>query len=143
MEEKRRARLDLVDLKSKLESTEVKLDKLLQSFDQHTRRLEEELANVRAKLEAKESELEAPRLRLGLADTKKELTKSKIETLRCAQDATGSVNRDEDQVTRGLMERVRALEAQMVSKRWNEKSVEEMECSNEKSIEEMEYRNEG
>ena len=116
MEEKRRARLDLVDVKSKLKSTA-------------------------AKLEAKESELEA--LRLRLADTEKGLTKSKAETSRCTHDATGSVNRDEDQVTRRLMERVRAIEAQMVSKRWNEKGIEDMECSNEKSIEEMEYGNEG
>ena len=157
VEEKRHARLDLVDMKSKLKSTEAKLDKLLLSFDQHTGQLEEELANVRAKLEtkeskleakgseleAKESELEALRLRLAVADTEKGLTKSKAEALRCAPDATGSVNRDEDQVTRRLLERVRALEAQMVSKRWNEKCLEEMECSNEKSNDEMEYRNEG
>jgi septal ring factor EnvC (AmiA/AmiB activator) len=38
---------------------------------------EEELANVRAKLEAKESELEAVRLRL--ADAEKGLTRSKAE----------------------------------------------------------------
>ena len=149
VEEKRRARLDLVGMKSKLKSTETKLDELLLSFDQHTGRLEEELANVRAKLEAKESKLEAKEteleaLRLRLADTEKGLTKSEAETSRGTHDAcTGSVNSDEDQVTRRLLERVRALEAQMVSKRWNEKSMEEMECSNEKSIEEMEYRNEG
>ena len=135
------ARLELVDMKSKLKSTEAKLEESLLSFDQQTGRLGEELANVRAKLEAKESELES--LRLRLADAEKWLTKSKAETLRCAQDATGSVNGDEDQVTRRLTERVRALEAQMVSKWWNEKSIEEMECGNEKSIEEMERGNKG
>jgi chromosome segregation ATPase len=90
---------------------------------------ERELRNVRAKLEVKESELETVRLRL--TDAEKGLTKSKAEadTLR-AQTATGSVNRDEDQVTRRLMERVRALE-EVASKRWNEKSIEEMECRNE------------
>jgi hypothetical protein len=41
------------------------------------------------------------------------------------------VNRDEDQVTRRLMERMRALESEVASKRWNEKSIEEMECRNE------------
>ncbi|KAI0283573.1 hypothetical protein BGY98DRAFT_1166476 [Russula aff. rugulosa BPL654] len=58
------------------------------------------------KLEAKESELEAVRLRL--TDAEKGLTKSKAEadTLR-SQTATGSMNRDEDQVTRRLMERMR------------------------------------
>ena len=141
VEGKRRASLELVDMKSKL-------DESLLSFGQQTGRLEEELANVRAKLKARESELEAKEseleaLRLRLADTEKGLTKSKAETSRCTHEPTGSVNRDEDQVTRGLLERVRALEAQMVSKRWNEKSIEDMECSNEKSIEEMEYGNEG
>jgi hypothetical protein len=41
------------------------------------------------------------------------------------------VNRDEGQVTRRLMERMRTIEAAMASKRWNEKSIEEMECRNE------------
>ena len=60
------------------------------------------------------------------------MTKSNEEadTLR-AQNATGSVNRDEDQVTRRLLERVRALEVEVASKRWNEKSIEKMECRNE------------
>ena len=91
---------------------------------------EKELNNARAKLEAKEFELDAVRLRL--ADAEKGWTRSKGEadTLR-AQTATGSADRDADQVTRRLMERVRAIEAEMVSKRWNEKSIEEMECRNE------------
>jgi uncharacterized coiled-coil DUF342 family protein len=90
---------------------------------------ERELTNVRAKLEANESELEAVRLRL--TDAEKGLAESKAEadTLR-AQTATGSVNRDRGQVTRMLMERMRALE-EVASKRWNEKSIEEMECRNE------------
>jgi chromosome segregation ATPase len=189
-EGKRRAGLELVDMQSKLKSTEAKLDELLLFFDQQIGRHEEELGNVSAKLEAKESELDALRLRLAdaekgltsldvlvasphqqveqyqkeltnvrakleakeselelvrlrLSDAEKGSTKSKAETLRYAQDATGSVNRDEDQVTRRLIERVQAIEAEMAIKRWNEKSMEEMECSNEKSIEEMEYRNEG
>jgi hypothetical protein len=93
-------------------------------------RHEKELANARSKLEANESELEAVRLRL--TDAEKSLTKSKAEadTLR-AQIATGSVNRDEDQVTRRLMERVGAIEAEVASKRWNEKRIAEMECQNE------------
>jgi hypothetical protein len=118
-----------------------RLDELLLSRDQQH---EKELANVRAKLEANGSELEAVRLRL--TDAEKGWTKCKAEadTIR-AQTATGSVNRDEDQVTRRLMERVWAIEAKMASGpgRWNEKNIEEMECRNEKSIEEMECRNEG
>jgi hypothetical protein len=102
---------------------QAKLDELLISRDQ-------ELANVRAKLEANESELEAVRLRL--TDAEKGLTKSKAEadTSRARND-TSSVNKDEDQVTRMLMERMQALEAEVASKRWNEKSIEDMECRNE------------
>ncbi|KAI0277395.1 hypothetical protein BGY98DRAFT_979974, partial [Russula aff. rugulosa BPL654] len=97
-------------------------------YDSRTRR--RELTDVRVKLEANESELETIRLRL--TDAEKGLTKSKAEadTLR-AQNATGSVNRDEDQITRRLLERMRALEVEVASKRWNEKSIEEMECRNE------------
>ena len=93
-------------------------------------RYETELAEVRAELEAKKSEMEAVRLRL--ADAEKGWTKSKAEadTLR-AKTALSSVNIDEDHVTRRLMERVRAIEAEMRSKRWNEKSIEDMECRNE------------
>jgi hypothetical protein len=123
---------------------QVELDELRLSRDQHVRAFEQaqsalqkatsradernqcafeqsekELANVGAKLEANE-------------DAEKGLTKSKAEadTLR-AQTATGSANTDEDQVTRRLMERVRAIEAEMTSKRWNEKRIEDMECRNE------------
>jgi chromosome segregation ATPase len=122
----------------RLADAETSLDELVVSRDQQIGQYEKELTNVRAKLEANESELEAIRLRL--TDAEKGLTKSKAEadTLR-AQNATGSVNRDEDQVIRRLL----ALEVQVASKRWNEKSIGEMECRNEKSIEEMEYTNEG
>ena len=119
-------RLRLVDMEKGWTS----LDELGESRDQQVGQYEKELKNVRAKLEAKESELEAVRLRL--TDAEKGLTKSKAEaeTLR-SQIATGSMNRDEHQVTRRLMERMRAIEAEVASKRWNEKSIEEMECRNE------------
>jgi len=115
--------VELVDMQAKL-------DELLLSHNQQIGQYEKELTSVRAKLEAKESELEAVRLRL--TDAEKGWTKSKAEadTLR-AQTATGSVNRDEDQVTRRLIERMRAIEAEVASKRWNEKSIEDMECRNE------------
>jgi hypothetical protein len=91
---------------------------------------EKELANMRVKLEAKESELEAVRLRL--ADAEKGWAKSKAEAdvLR-AQTAPGVVNRDEDLVIRRLMERVRSIEAEIASMRWNEKGIEAMVCRNE------------
>ena len=116
---------------------------LAASRHQQVEQDEKELTSVRAKLEANESELEAVRLRLTDAENGSTTGKSKAGTLRYGQDATGYANRDEDQVTRRLIEGVRAIEAEMASKRWNEKSMEEMECSNEKSKEEMDYRNEG
>ena len=115
---------------AELVDMQVKLDELVVSHDHQVGQYKRELANARAKLDANESELEAVRLRL--MDAEKSLTKSKAEadTLR-AQTPTGSVNRDENQVTRRLMERMRAIEAEVASKRWNEKSIEEMECRNE------------
>ena len=109
---------------------QARLDELLLSHDRQVGPYEEELSNVRAKLEAKESKLEAVRSRL--ADSENGLTKSKAEpdTLR-AKATTGAVDRDEDQVTLRLMERIRAIEAEMASRRWNEKDIEEMECRNE------------
>jgi chromosome segregation ATPase len=88
------------------------LDVLVTSRDQQVKQYEKELTNVRAKLEAKESELEAVRLRL--TDAEKGLIKSKAEadTLQRAQNATGSVNRDMEQVTSRLLERVRVLEVE-------------------------------
>jgi hypothetical protein len=122
--------VELVDMQARLGDMQVKLDELLLSRDQQIGQYEKEFANVRTKLEAKESELDAVRLRL--TDAEKGLAKRKAEadTLH-ARIAAGSVNGDEDQVTRRFMERARALEAEMVSKRWNEKSIEEMECRNE------------
>ena len=110
---------------------QTKLDELLLSWDQQIGQHERELANVHAKLE---SELEAFRLRL--ADAEKGWNESKAEADRLhAQIVTiiGSMNRDQDQVNlnRRLMERMRALEVEVASKRWNEKSIEEMECRNE------------
>ena len=122
----------LMDMEARLRDVEAKLDESLISRDQQVERYEKELANVRAKLEAKEFELEAVRLRLADGEKAWGLAKSKAkaDTLN-GQTATGFVNRDEDQVTRRLLEWVRALEAEMVSKQWNEKSIEEMECRNE------------
>jgi hypothetical protein len=92
------------DMQARLGDMQARLDELLLSRNQQVGQHEKELINVRAKLEAKESELEAVRLRL--MDAENGLTKSKAETdsLR-AQTATGSMNRDEHQVTRRLMER--------------------------------------
>ena len=137
-EGKRHARLEQGRLLTLLKQRDVelvdmqaKLGELVASRDQQVEQYETELTNVRAKLDAKESELETVRSRF--ADAEKDLTESKEAYALHAQTATGSVNRNEDQVTRGLMERVRALEVEVSSKKWtrNEKSIEEMECRNE------------
>jgi vacuolar-type H+-ATPase subunit I/STV1 len=99
------------------------------SRDQQIEEYEKELADVRAKLEARESELEAVRLRL--ADAEKGWIKSKAEADVLRAQTAANFVRDEDEVIRRLMERVRAIEAQMASKRWNEKDIEAMECRNE------------
>ena len=80
---------------------------------------ETELAEVRAELEARKSELEEVRL---LTDAEHGWAKRKIEadTLRSLTMAS-FVSPDEDRVTRVLVERIRAMETEMASPRWNEK----------------------
>jgi hypothetical protein len=114
---------------AELADMQAKLDELVVSHDQQVGQYEKELANVRAKLEANEFELEAVRLRLTDAERGLTMSNAEADTLH-AETATGSVNRD-DPLTRRLLERVRAIEAEIASKRWNEKSIEEMECRNE------------
>ena len=88
---------------------------------------------MHAELEERVSELAAVRLRLTDAEDGWAKSKAEAETLRAeTQAATGLVNVDVDRVVMGrLMERVRAVEAEMVSQRRNEKSIEKLECSNE------------
>ncbi|KAF8499838.1 hypothetical protein F5888DRAFT_1802298 [Russula emetica] len=146
-EVKKHAGLELRELQSKL-------DDLMLSRDEHLRTLEQaqsalqkatsraadadegsqpaceheaELAEVRAQLEGKTSELEAVRLRL--TDAEDGWAKSKAEAR--AQTAAGLVNTDVERVMHRLLERMRAMEAEVSSLRGNEKSIESMECRNE------------
>ena len=127
------------------------LDESVLSRDQHVRALEQaqmalqkatsraadadeyeiELARVRAELEASKSELEAIRLRLTDAEIGWAKSKTEADTLRALNTTTGLASTDEDRITRGLLERMRTMEAEMASRRWNEKSFEEMETRNE------------
>ena len=85
---------------------------------------------MRAELEASKSESAA--FRLQLADTENGCSKSKAEAgAYRTPTATGLVNVDEGRVVHRLMERMQAMEAEMASLRWNEKSFEMMECRNE------------
>ena len=89
-----------------------------------------ELKEMRAELEVRKSESVA--FRLQLADKENNCSKSKTEadTYR-TQTETGLVNTEEGRAVHRLMERVRVMEAEMASMRWNEKSFEMMECRNE------------
>jgi chromosome segregation ATPase len=89
-----------------------------------------ELAEVHVKLEARESELAAVRLRLTDAEDGLAKSKAEADTLR-AQTAAGPVNTDVDRVMHSFMERMRAMETEISSLRGNEKSREDMECRNE------------
>jgi hypothetical protein len=144
-----------------LRELQAKLDELMQSRDEHVRTLEQaqsalpkatsyaadanersqrareqigeyqsKLAEVRAELEEKKSELEAVRLQLTDAKDGGAKSSAKAEDL-CPQNTAGPVNTDEDRVTRGIMERMRAMEAEIASLRWGDKNFERMECSNE------------
>ena len=105
---------DQVDMPAKLEEMPL-------SRNQQIGQYGKKLANMRAKPEAKEPELEAIRLRL--TDAEKGWTESKAEadTLR-AQIAAGLGSTDEDRVMRRLTERMRGMmEVEMASLRRKEK----------------------
>jgi len=89
-----------------------------------------ELAEMRAELEASKSELAAFRLRLADAENGCGESNAEADTYR-TQTATGLINTDGDRVVHRLMERMQAMEAEIASLRWNEKSFDMMECRNE------------
>jgi hypothetical protein len=90
-----------------------------------------ELAAVRTELEVKKSELEDVRLRLPDSENGWTKSKAEAETFLHATTAKSPDNIEESQITRRLMERMQAMEAEIASLRWNEKSFEMMECRNE------------
>ena len=136
-EEKNRAGLGQHELQAKLDELLLSRDQALeqarsalQSAAEVNERSQRELAEVHAKLEARESELTAVRLRLTNAEVGCEKSKAEADTLRAGiQAAAGLINMDVDRVVRRLMERVRSVEAEMASLRGNEKSIGEMECN--------------
>jgi chromosome segregation ATPase len=104
----------------------------LQNATEVNERSQQELAEVHAKLEERESELAAVRLRLTDAEVRSEKSKAEADTIRAGtQAAAGLVNIEVDRVMKRLMERVQSVEAEMASLRGNEKSIGEMECRNE------------
>ena len=136
-EAKKRAGLELRELQAKLDESLLSRDHALdqaQSALQKASRAAEineqsqrELTEMRVELEARKSEFAALNLRL-VDDCAK--SKAEADTNR-NQSPTGFVITDEDRVVYRLMERMRAMEAEIASFRWNEKSFEMMECRNE------------
>jgi hypothetical protein len=118
-----------VDTQERLRDMQAKLDELLLSRDQQNGEYEKELANVRAKLEANESELEAVRSRL--TDAKAGWAKSKAKADKFHTVTAGSlVDLNEE---RDMCEFKEDMETGLASPHWNEneKSIEAMECCNE------------
>jgi hypothetical protein len=142
-EAKKRAGLEKRELQAKLDELLLSRDQALgqaQSALQRAtfraaeanERSQRELAEVHAKLEARESELAAVRLRLTDAEDGWAKSKAEAGTSRAGtQAAAGLVNMDVDRVIWRLMERVRVVEVEIASLRGNEKSIESMECRNE------------
>ena len=143
VEEKERAVLAQRGLQAKLDESLLSRDRALEQAQRALQRAtfrtaeanersqlacehETELASVHAKLEVRESELAAVRLRLRDAEDGWATSKAEADTLR-AQTTAGLVSPDMHR----LKERMRALEAEVSSLRGNEKNMEEMECSNE------------
>jgi hypothetical protein len=114
-----------------LEQAQSALQKATFRAAEANERHQRELAEMHAKLEARDSELAGIRLRL--ADTENGCaakSKADVDTDR-NQTATGLVDTDDARVVHRLMERMRAMEAEIASQRWNDKSFEMMECRNE------------
>ncbi len=74
--------------------------------------------------------MEEIRLRLTDAENGWSKSREEAEKLRAlaAADPDGI---DEDQVSRRIMDRVRAVEGEIASLWWGKKDLEEMECRNE------------
>ena len=147
------ARLELRKLQAKLDESMLSRDEHLRTLEQAQSALQKptsraadanehaceqigeyemKLAEVRAELQEKKSELEAVLLQLTDAKDGGVKSSAKAEKLGVQNTNTaGPVNTDEDRVMRGIMERMQAMEAEIVSLRWGEKSFERMECSNE------------
>jgi chromosome segregation ATPase len=142
---------ELVNVQTKLDA---QLDELLLFRDQHVRALqkvtsraagadersqraceqigqvEDKLAEVRAEMEVMKSELEVVRLRFTDAENCWAKSKTEPNALH-APSTAGLVSPDRDQTICGLVERIRAMEDEVASLQWNEKSLEEVVSRNE------------
>jgi hypothetical protein len=142
-EEKKRVELELHVLQAKLGESLLSRDHALEQAQSALQKAscateaneqsQRELTEMRAKLDVSKSESAAFRLRLAdIESGPNGCSENNVEadTYR-TQTAKGLVNVDEDRVVHRLMERMQAMEAEIASLRWNEKSFEMMECRNE------------
>ena len=128
---------ELVRMQAKLDELMLSRDQALQTStsriavaDERSQRACEQIRKYEAELAKGKSELEAVRLRLTEAEIGLAKSKAEADTLR-ALTTTSLVGTDEDRMTRVLLERIRAMEAEMADMRWSEKSLEAMETRNE------------
>jgi hypothetical protein len=139
-EAKKNAGVELRELQAKLDESLLSRDHALEQVQSALQKAscaaeaneqgQRELTEMRAELEASKSESATFRLRL--ADMENGCGENKLEgDIYRTHTAKGLVNMDEDRVVHRLMERMQAMEAEMASLRWNEKSFEMMECRNE------------
>jgi vacuolar-type H+-ATPase subunit I/STV1 len=123
----------LLSRDQELEQAQSALQKATFRAAEANERSQRELAEVYSRLDERESELAAVRLRLadtdGWAKSRSEADTSCAETP--SQAVAGLVDMDMGRVMRRLMERVRTVEVEMALLRGNEKSIESMECRNE------------
>ena len=142
VEAKKHAGRELDELQAKLDESLLSRDHALEEAQSALQKAshaaeaneqsQRENADLHAKLEAMESELASFRVRLADMENGSSSGKSKAETdTYRAQNATGLVNSDDDRAVHRLLERMQAMETEIASLRWNEKSFEMMECRNE------------
>ena len=130
---KKRAVVEQRKMQAKLDELLLSRDHVLQRASRATeadKRSQRELAEVRPELQARNSELAPVHSRP--KDAESGWAKNKAEAdISGANTVANVVNTDEGGVMRRLMERMRAVEAEIASLRGNEKSFEIMECRNE------------
>src|SRR5712671_6862953 len=123
-EENKRAGLELRELQTKFDESLMSRDHALEQAQsalhkasraaESNEQSQRELTEIRAELDASRSESAAFRLRPADTENGRVKNKAEADTYR-NENETGLVNTEEDRVVHGLMERIRALEAEVAS----------------------------
>ena len=115
---------EFVEMQAKLDELQLSRDQHVHALEQQIRQYETELTEVRAELAARKSELEV--VRLQHMDGKNGWAKSKVEADKLPGMTAGT-----DEVVHVLVERIRALEAELASLRWSRKDWDDTPTCNE------------